>query len=61
MTVLIRGVRPYGEGDRVDVRVDSGQIAEMGARLDIPDDADVIDATGQLLLPGLVDLHAHLR
>src|SRR6201993_2427114 len=58
---MIRGVRPYGEGDRVDVLVDGGQIAEMGARLDIPDDADVIDATGQLLLPGLVDLHAHLR
>jgi dihydroorotase len=61
MSVLIRGVRRYGEGDEVDVLVDDGQIVSMGPRLDIPDDADVIDATGQVLLPGLVDLHTHLR
>lgn len=61
MTVLIRGVRLYGEGDPVDVLVDDGQIAEIGAGLPIPDTADVIDATGQVLLPGLVDLHTHLR
>jgi dihydroorotase len=59
--VLIRGVRLYGEGDQVDVLVADGQIAEIGPKLDIPDDADVIDATGQVLLPGFVDLHTHLR
>src|SRR3954463_5566349 len=61
MSVLIRGVRLYGEGDRVDVLVDDGQIAEAGPRLDVPEDADVIDATGHVLLPGFVDLHTHLR
>jgi len=61
MSVLIRGVRPYGEGAGVDVLVDDGQIVEIGPTLDIPTDADVIDATGQILLPGLVDLHTHLR
>ena len=61
MSVLLRGVRLYGEGDRVDVLVDDGQIADIGAGLAIPDDADVIDATGQVLLPGFVDLHTHLR
>ena len=61
MSVLIRGVRPYGDADRVDVLVDDGQITDIGPRLDIPEDADVIDATGQVLLPGLVDLHTHLR
>ena len=61
MSVLLRGVRLYGEGDQVDVLVDDGQIAEIGAGLAIPDDADVIDATGQVLLPGFVDLHTHLR
>ncbi|MEQ6322822.1 dihydroorotase [Mycobacterium canetti] len=61
MSVLIRGVRPYGEGERVDVLVDDGQIAQIGPDLTIPDTADVIDATGHVLLPGLVDLHTHLR
>lgn len=65
MTVLIKGVRRYGAGDRVDVLVDTpgyqGQIVEIGAGLAAPDGADVIDATGQVLLPGFVDLHTHLR
>lgn len=61
MSVLIRGVRPYGEGERVDVLVDDGQIAQIGPDLTIPDTADVIDATGHVLLPGFVDLHTHLR
>ncbi len=61
-SVLIRGVRLYGEGDQVDVLVADGQIAEIGPKLAAPpDDADVIDATGQVLLPGFVDLHTHLR
>lgn len=61
MSVLIRGVRPYGEGERVDVLVDDGQIAQIGPDLAIPDTADVIDASGHVLLPGFVDLHTHLR
>jgi dihydroorotase len=61
MSVLIRRVRRYGEGDRVDVLVADGQIADIGADLAIPDDADVFDATDQILLPGFVDLHTHLR
>jgi dihydroorotase len=61
MSVLLRGVRLYGEGERVDVLIDDGQIADIGPGLEIPDYADVIDATGHVLLPGLVDLHTHLR
>lgn len=61
MSVLIRGVRLYGEGDRVDVLIADGQIADIGVGLALPDDADVIDATDQVLLPGFVDLHTHLR
>jgi len=59
--VLIKGVRLYGEGDPVDVLVDEAQIVEMGTGLKAPKGADVIEATGQVLLPGLVDLHTHLR
>jgi len=68
VSVLIRGVRLYGEGDPVDVLVDSpgfeGQIAAIGPRLDGAenlDAGDVIEASGQILLPGFVDLHTHLR
>jgi len=61
-TVLIKGVRLYGRGDPVDVLVADGQIAAIGAALTgAPDDTEVIEATGHVLLPGLVDLHTHLR
>ncbi|TFV58902.1 dihydroorotase [Mycobacterium sp. PS03-16] len=61
MRLLIRAVRPYGEGEPVDVLVADGQIAGIGAGLDDDGVDDVIDASGQLLLPGFVDLHTHLR
>nr|MCH9735017.1 dihydroorotase [Actinomycetes bacterium] len=62
---LIRGVRLYGEGDAVDVLVADGQIHAIGADL-APDGRseknwDVVEAQGQILLPGFVDLHTHLR
>ena len=61
MSLIIRGVRLYGEGDPVDVLVSDGQIAEIGPDLAAPDGTDTVDAHGQILLPGLVDLHTHLR
>ncbi|MDF2826588.1 MAG: pyrC [Mycobacterium sp.] len=63
MSVLIRGVRLYGEGDPVDVLVDDGQIAEIGSGLAGGTGVDdtIIEATGQILLPGFVDMHTHLR
>jgi dihydroorotase len=59
--IMIRDVRLYGEGKAVDVLVSDGQIEAIGPGLTVPDMADVIDATGQVLLPGFVDLHTHLR
>lgn len=60
MNVLIRGVRRYGEGDRVDVLVEDGQIAKIGPDLAVSG-CELIDAPDQVLLPGFVDLHTHLR
>jgi dihydroorotase len=57
--LLIRGVRPYGEGEPVDVLVRDGVVAEIGTRLSAT--AEVLDASGLVLLPGFVDLHTHLR
>ncbi|SIR87639.1 dihydroorotase [Williamsia sterculiae] len=59
--LLITSVRPYGEGDPVDVLVRDGDIAEIGPGLTAPDDVDTVDGAGGVLLPGLVDLHTHLR
>ncbi|MGV9858461.1 dihydroorotase [Gordonia sp. NPDC003425] len=60
-SVLFRQVRPYGEGDPVDVLVTDGEITEIGDAVSSPDDVEVIDGGGSVLLPGFVDLHTHLR
>ncbi|GAB3675021.1 dihydroorotase [Angustibacter aerolatus] len=57
--MLLRGVRPLG-GDPVDVRLADGLVAEVGTGLDAGG-ARVVDGDGLIALPGLVDLHTHLR
>ncbi|MDT7567748.1 MAG: dihydroorotase, partial [Pseudonocardiales bacterium] len=63
--LLIKGARLYGEGDPVDVLLSDGVIAEIGPEigtgLENPDDTEVIEADGLVVLPGFVDLHTHLR
>nr|WP_187701954.1 dihydroorotase [Dietzia sp. CQ4] len=61
--MLLRRVRPYGEGDPVDVLVRDGLVAAIGpdAGEDLPDDVETHDMAGAVLLPGFVDLHTHLR
>ncbi|GHF38553.1 dihydroorotase [Amycolatopsis bartoniae] len=62
MTLLIRGARLYGEGEPVDVLVDNGVISEISPAIGSgSEDVEVVDAGGQVLLPGFVDLHTHLR
>ncbi|MEU7851378.1 amidohydrolase family protein [Micromonospora parva] len=43
-----------------DVLVVGDRIAEVGVGLTAPDDALEIDATGGILMPGMVDTHRHL-
>jgi dihydroorotase len=59
VTVLIKGARPYGE-DVADILVKDGRIAAIGGGLSATG-AEVVDAAGLVALPGLVDLHTHLR
>ena len=56
---LIAGAQ-LADGTRTDVRVDGGVITELGS-LPRAEGERAIDADGLLLLPGLVDLHTHLR
>jgi dihydroorotase len=58
-TYLIRGAQPLG-GDAADILVKNGRIASIGERLAVTG-AEVVDAAGLVALPGLVDLHTHLR
>jgi dihydroorotase len=59
MTLLITGAT-LPSGDTRDLLIDSGVIVEIGSRLSAVG-ATVIDAAGLQALPGLVDLHTHLR
>jgi dihydroorotase len=56
---LIKGARIAG-GEPADLHLSGGVIAAVGAGLSVPG-ARILDATGLIVLPGLVDLHTHLR
>ncbi|GAA4848224.1 dihydroorotase [Saccharopolyspora rosea] len=58
--VLLKDVRPYGAGEPVDLLVEGGVIAEVGAGIDADAD-EIVHAGGAVALPGFVDLHTHLR
>lgn len=59
MSVVLRGLRPYGE-EPADLVLDDGRIAEVCAP-GRGSGGDVIDCDGLIGLPGFVDLHTHLR
>jgi dihydroorotase len=57
---VLKGARLLGAGEPVDLVLDEGRVAEIGAGLSKAG-AEVVDADGLVALPGLVDLHTHLR
>ncbi len=58
--VVVGGSLHTDPATPVDVRIRDGHVAEVGAGLAAGDDR-VVDAAGCVLVPGLVDLRAHLR
>ncbi|MDO4911543.1 MAG: dihydroorotase [Corynebacterium sp.] len=65
--LIIKNARPYGE-EQVDLIIHDGVITEItpagsaqSENADAGDTVTVIDAAGKVLLPGLVDMHVHLR
>ena len=58
---LIRSVLTPNQ-DVIDLRISSGSISEIAPAQSLqPNNSEVIDGAGLQLLPGLVDLHTHLR
>jgi allantoinase len=59
--LIIRGgtaVLPTGQ-QQVDIAVEAGVISAIGAH--VRGDADTIDATGLIVLPGVIDPHVHFN
>lgn len=59
-TLLIRNVLIYGEGQPTNVLVEDGIISDLAAGEDTAVDQE-LEGHGAVLLPGLVDMHVHLR
>lgn len=66
MKILIKGGRVIDPRNKIDcvtdVFIDRGVISEIGTDHDLDGlDINIIDASGKIVAPGLVDMHCHLR
>ena len=63
--ILLRAGRVVDPSQELDAKRDvllvDGVIASVAKSLDAPEDARVIDCTGLVVTPGLIDVHVHLR
>ncbi|MEX3609897.1 dihydroorotase [Rothia sp. LK2588] len=58
-TYLIKNASILG-ADTADILIENGSISQIGENIE-SNNAETIDASGLVALPGLVDLHTHLR
>jgi len=66
MNVLIKNGQVIDPANKVDEKLDilltDGKIARLGKPGSIPaEGAQVVEASGRLVVPGLIDMHVHLR
>jgi dihydroorotase len=66
MNILIKNGHIIDPANKVDGKLDllvvDGKIAKLGKPGSLPaDGSEVVDAAGKLVVPGLIDLHVHLR
>lgn len=64
MKILIKGGKVIDPANnfsgKADILIEDGKIKDVGMDLDTAG-AEVIDAAGKLVVPGLIDMHVHLR
>ncbi len=48
-----------GRFENTDILIQNGKIAQIGKNLTAPAGAQVIDATGKYVMPGIIDPHSH--
>lgn len=62
-TILKNGQRLNEEGhlESFEIKIEGGKVIELGRTLVASPTDEIIDVNNQLIVPGLVDLHVHLR
>jgi dihydroorotase len=65
MNLLLKGARLIDPAQKIDARMDvlieEGKIADCKPAIKAGSDVKVIDLTGMIVAPGLIDMHVHLR
>jgi len=59
----ILGVRIYQSGRSIEggISIADGKISKLGKEASLPTGAETVEAKGLVALPGLIDVHVHLR
>jgi len=64
MAILIKGGKVYtishGVLEQGDVLIEGGKIKYVAAEIPATSDMEVIDASGKVVMPGIIDSHSHL-
>lgn len=55
--VLTMAGASYGRGT---VLIESGIIKAVGDQVEVPEEAQIVDAAGKIVMPGLIDPHCHV-
>jgi len=50
----------HGNIEHGSILIKDGKIAEVGLSVNAPKDAQLIDAAGQFVIPGIIDCHSHI-
>jgi dihydroorotase len=65
MKLLLKGGRVIDPSQNIDgvmdLLIDNGKVKEIGSSIAAPAGAELLDVSGRLVVPGLIDMHVHLR